>query len=232
MPHESPLRPPTSDDPRAEIAEAYDRWAGSYDDDPNRTRDLDARVLRASGLAVDGRDVLEIGCGTAKNTRWLAARARRVVGMDFSRGMLEVARARIASDNVELIEHDVQRPWPMEDAQFDFVIADLILEHIRNLTPVFSEARRVLRPGGALFLPELHPFRQLRGGQAHFTDASSGEMVFAPAYVHAISEYVNAGIEAGLVLLRIDECRDLEAADAIPRLLVMRFAKPGSARSP
>ena len=63
-------------DAGAEIARAYDRWARTYDTDANTTRDLDAEVLRRSSLAIDGRDVLELGCGTGKNTGWLAERAR------------------------------------------------------------------------------------------------------------------------------------------------------------
>ncbi|HSQ28976.1 MAG TPA: class I SAM-dependent methyltransferase [Gemmatimonadaceae bacterium] len=233
-----PLRPPASGDAGAEIARVYDRWASSYDGDDNRTRDLDARVLRESDLAVNGRDVLELGCGTAKNTVWLAERARRVVGLDFSRGMLDVARSRLTTGNVELLEHDVQTRWPAADGEFDLVVADLILEHVADVTAVFAEAARVLRPGGTMFMCELHPYRQWRGGQAHFTDEWSGETVFAPAYAHSIAEYVNAGIGVGLALRRLDEWSDGgrqartepegSAPRHIPRLVSIRFAKPVS----
>ena len=79
----------------ADVAAAYDRWAGQYDDAPNATRDLDAAVVRRTPLRVDGRDVLELGCGTGKNTAWLAARARQVLALDFSPGMLAAARRRL-----------------------------------------------------------------------------------------------------------------------------------------
>ena len=228
-----PAHLPKPADRRAEISLAYDQWAGRYDADENLTRDLDARVLRRTGLDVDGRDVLELGCGTAKNTMWLAERARHVVGMDFSPGMLGVARSRVASDNVEFLEHDVQSTWPIKDACFDFVIGNLVLEHVHELAPVFAEARRVLRPDGTLFVCELHPYRQLRGGQAHFT-GPSGETVYVSAYVHSASDYVNAGIGAGLALRRMDEWRDEPRADRadrdVPRLISLRLVKPGSGR--
>ena len=69
-----------------EIAEAYDRWAATYDADKNATRDLDAIVVRKAPLALEGREVLELGCGTGKNTSYLAEHAARVVAMDFSEG--------------------------------------------------------------------------------------------------------------------------------------------------
>ena len=181
-----------SPDHRADVAGAYDRWAASYDDAPNATRDLDAAVVRAAPLAVDGRDVLELGCGTGKNTAWLAERARRVVAMDFSAGMLDAARRRVRSDTVRFVQHDVTEAWPVAAATVDVVIGNLVLEHVRDVAPVFAEAARVLRAGGRLFACELHPFRQLRGGQAHFTDAATGETVHVPAFTHAVSDYVNA----------------------------------------
>jgi ubiquinone/menaquinone biosynthesis C-methylase UbiE len=58
----------------------------------------------------------------------------------------------------------------VDDASVDLVIGNLILEHVSNVAPIFAEAARVLRPGGVMYSCELHPYRQLRGGQAHFTD--------------------------------------------------------------
>ena len=61
------------------IARAYDQWAETYDTDPNRTRELAGQVLRKIDLPVSGLEVVEIGCGTGRNTEWLAtlATARR-----------------------------------------------------------------------------------------------------------------------------------------------------------
>jgi malonyl-CoA O-methyltransferase len=213
-------------DAGAEIARAYDRWARTYDTDANTTRDLDADVLRQSSLAIDDRDVLEVGCGTGKNTRWLAERARRVVAMDFSPGMLDVARGRVPSERVTLVQHDIRERWPVDDASVDLVIGNLILEHVANVAPIFAEAARVLRPGGVMYCCELHPYRQLRGGQAHFTDEWSGEVVFAPAFQHTIAEYVNAAIASGLSIQRLDEWTETGAASpAIPRLLSLQLRR-------
>ena len=55
-----------------DVAGSYDRWASTYDQDTNRTRDLDARVLREQGPRVRGRSVVELGCGTGKNSAWIA----------------------------------------------------------------------------------------------------------------------------------------------------------------
>lgn len=216
----------TPDGDPDEVANAYDSWAARYDDDANTTRDLDAEVVRGAGLPVADADVVELGCGTGKNTRWLAAQARTVAALDFSPGMLARARERVGTANVRFIEHDVRDVWPLEDGSADLVIGNLVLEHVQALAPVFAEACRVLRPGGTLFLCELHPERQRRGGQAHFT-SGTGETIRVPAHRHDVAEFVNGGIAAGLRLTALGEWLERGAPDAAPpRLLSMRFVRP------
>ena len=228
---DSGMRPPPDPDPRArpgsaDVSTAYDRWAATYDRDRNLTRDLDAQVVRRHGPAIEGRDVIELGCGTGKNTEWLAASARQVTALDFSAGMLAQARARVGGSHVRFVEHDVRQPWPVRDASVDVVIGNLVLEHVDALAPVFAEAARVLRSGGTVFLCELHPARQLRGGQAHFTEGATGETVHVPAFVHSVSEYLNGGIAAGLRVAHVGEyLEDGAAAGALPRLLALTFQR-------
>jgi len=102
-----------------------------------------------------------------------------------------------------------------------------VLEHIPDVTSVFLETVRVLRPGGTAFFCELHPYRQLRGSQARFADPESGETVYVPAYIHTVSEFVNAGIDAGLQLRVIGEHLEPAAeTGSPPRLLSLRFEAP------
>ena len=215
-----------SSNAESDVAQAYDRWSRRYDDDHNATRDLDARVVRQSPLHVAGTRILELGCGTGKNSEWLAAQASSLVALDFSPGMLDVARRRVRSERVRFVEHDITRPWPVEPSSIDLVVGNLVLEHVRDLGPIFAEAVRVLRTGGELFLCELHPYRQLRGGQAHFEDAETNETVPVTAYRHSVSEYVNGGIAAGFRLRELGEhVEESAAAGVAPRLLSVLFER-------
>lgn len=213
--------------PRDSIAQAYDRWSATYDADKNTTRDLDATVLRRTPIALDGRDVLELGCGTGKNTAYLASKARKVFALDFSEGMIARAHERLTTSNVRFIRHDVRDLWPVDAASVDVVVGNLILEHVHDLAPVYFEATRVLRPGGQLFICELHPYRQLLGSQAQFVDPNSGETIRVTAHVHTVAEYVNGGVEAGFVLRALGEWTEENApADAPPRLISFLFELP------
>ena len=206
--------------------EAYRDWAAIYDSDENRTRDLDALVLRAAPLALDGAHVIEIGAGTGKNTVWLAGRAARVTALDLSCEMLDRARARGLGDHVAFHEQDIARPWPVADGAADFVIGNLVLEHVPELAPVLDEAARVLRPGGTLYLSELHPYRQLRGSQARFDQGGTERRV--EAYVRSVSDFVGAALAAGFTLAGMTEAIEegrTPSAQTPPRLLVLRFTR-------
>ncbi len=208
------------------IAAAYDRWAATYDTDPNRTRELAGAVLRQVDIPIAERDIVEIGCGTGRNTEWLATQAASITALDFSEEMLRRAATRIQDPKVRFVQHDVRANWPLADDAADVVIAMLILEHVEQLQPVFAEAVRLLRPNGELFICELHPMRQLMGGQAQFSNTQTGERELVPAFLHNVSDFVNDGLAAGFEVRRLDEWRDPDTpADSIPRLLSLIFKK-------
>lgn len=213
--------------PADKIASAYNEWSRTYETVANPTRDLAASALRLQALDLPNREVLEIGCGTGLNTRYLAEHARRVIALDFSTGMLEQARRNVRAANVRFVQQDIQLNWNVDDHSIDLIICTLVLEHIENLRHIFSQAARVLRAGGEFLIYELHPFRQLQGGQAQFKNDDAGEIVLIPAYLHSISEFVNTSIECGFKLLRLDELRDAttdEDKTGFPRLLSVRVA--------
>jgi malonyl-CoA O-methyltransferase len=209
-----------------DVADAYDRWSRQYDDDQNATRDLDAFVLRQVPLQLAGARVLEVGCGTGKNSAWLVSQARELIALDFSPGMLDVARRRVRSSTARFVEHDITRPWPVESESVDVVVGNLVLEHVRELAPVFAEAARVLCSGGQSFFCELHPYRQLRGGQAHFIDGRTEETIHIAAYRHTVSEYVTDALAAGFALRALGEWLEPDAEPAAPpRLLSLMLER-------
>src|SRR5262245_3736040 len=213
----------------SEVAAAYDRWAASYDADLNKTRDMAASVLRQADLGLAGRSVIEIGCGTGLNTEWLAEQTGSIVAFDFSAGMLRQARARVGSSRVRFVYHDIRDSWPVATNSADVVIAMLVLEHVEHLLPAFAEAFRALRPGGDLFVCELHPSRQLRGRQAEFVNPATGRLEQVAAFVHGVPAYVDAGFASGFSMLRMDEWRDPGAQQTEPpRLLSALFRVQGA----
>lgn len=198
------------------VRDAYAAWAASYDSDVNATRDMDARALIAANLPLSGARVIEAGCGTGKNTAYLAAHAASVLALDFSPAMLEVARAKVTSAHVRFAEHDITQVWPAQGGWADLVVSNLVLEHVADIAPVFAQIARVLAPGGTAYLAELHPWRQLAGSQARFESEAGTQLV--EAFAHSMADYINGALAAGLSIVRLDEHGD---ADGRPRLLAL-----------
>jgi malonyl-CoA O-methyltransferase len=206
-----------------DVQRAYTDWSPTYDRDRNLTRDLDETVAKEELGNLRCDSILEIGCGTGKNTTLLAQIGRHVAAIDFSPGMIEQARAKLSVDNVTFALADITHAWPFRDQSFDLIVCDLVLEHISDLAFVWAEAVRVLRTGGRFFVSELHPFRQYQGTQARFERNEKTTLI--PAFVHHISDFIDAAAANGLTLLRMKESSHPEDQNKSPRLVSFMFQK-------
>jgi len=205
------------------IQDAYTDWSDTYDLDRNLTRDLDETVTREALANLSCHFVLEIGCGTGKNTALLAQIGGRVRALDFSAGMIEKARAKLSPDNVDFELADITQPWPCEDHSVDLVVCNLVLEHVRDLSFIFTEGAWVLIKGGRFFISELHPFRQYQGTQANFQRKQETTQI--PAFVHHLSDFIDAAAANGLALLSVNEWWHPEDQNKPPRLVSFMFEK-------
>ncbi len=180
------------------IQHAYTTWSASYDQDKNRTRDLDAQVTRNALAHLHVRSILEMGCGTGKNTALLAQIGETVHALDFSEGMIAKAREKIHADHVTFSLADLTQPWPCDDTWAELVVCNLVLEHIENLSFIFAEAARILSSGGQFFISELHPFRQDEGTKANFQQGQT--ITEIQAYLHHVSDFIHAATQNGFTL--------------------------------
>jgi ubiquinone/menaquinone biosynthesis C-methylase UbiE len=206
-----------------DVQNAYNQWSESYDSDENLTRDLDQSVTRELLAGSRFDSILEIGCGTGKNTAFLAQVGIDVRAFDFSPGMLAKAREKVRADNVQFSLADLTGRWPAGDGAFDLIVCNLVLEHIQDLSHIFSEAARTLQPGGQFLVNELHPFRQYQGTVARFE--REAETVEVAAFVHHISDFINAGLESGLKLLTFNEYWHAKDEGKLPRIVSFVFGK-------
>jgi SAM-dependent methyltransferase len=122
------------------------------------TRELttDLSVLERL-LEPDGRDVVDIGCGGGVLARDLAARGARVTGIEVSEQQLASAIACDGSGVRYLVGRAQQ--LPLDDGSVDVAVFMRSLHHVPpgDLTLALREARRVLRPGGAVYVAEPLP---------------------------------------------------------------------------
>jgi len=205
------------------IQDAYTRWSTTYDSDRNLTRDLDQLAMERSFADCTYRNVLELGCGTGKNTALLARISRNILAVDFSPGMLRQAKAKIDSGNVLFVVADLTKPWPCKAESCELIVCNLVLEHVENLVPIFAQASRLLTGGGLFFVSVLHPLRQYQGKQAIF-QGDEGTVAIG-AFVHHLSDFINAAEQNGFSFGTLKEWWHEEDQNNIPRLVSFMFKK-------
>ncbi len=205
------------------VQEAYDTWSKTYDTVVNRTRDLEGAALRQMTGSLSIEHCLEIGCGTGKNTVWLAEKAESVTAVDLSAEMLAQAKAKVDASNVVFKQADITQPWDFAPAErYDWVGFSLVLEHIEALEPVFYKTASVLKPGGYVYVGELHPFKQYNGSKARFEQADGTEHVVV-CFNHNITDFFKAAQKAGLKLVTLHEFFDTADQNEVPRILGLLF---------
>lgn len=168
---------------RARAASAAFR-EGGMDWDEMRALGLPAGDIEAAIVAlVPGpvRTLLDIGTGTGRLLELLGDRVERALGVDASRDMLALARARIAERGIAhrcaVRQADMYR-LPFPDGAFDVVMLQMVLHYAEDPAAAIQEAARVLHPEGVLIVGDLvlHDRADLMERHAHrwpgFDDAA------------------------------------------------------------
>jgi len=102
-------------------------------------------------IELKGLNILDLGCGTGRNSNYLAKKGAKVTGLEISGTALKIARDRAnkAGLVVNYVEHNIGSNYPFEDGSFDLVIditsSNSLNEEERNI--YLSEVARVLRTG-------------------------------------------------------------------------------------
>jgi cytosine/adenosine deaminase-related metal-dependent hydrolase/SAM-dependent methyltransferase len=182
--------------------DVYQLASRSYDTEPNAVLALERRFLEPLLPVMTGLDVVDLGCGTG---RWLAAlrsrSPRKLLGVDLSRGMLQVAKCKIARFANLVLADCATLPFPR--ASTDLILGSFLASYLPDVTIFAEQIRRILRPGGTVFLTDLHPTTAAKfGWRRGFRVA--GTFLDVPTYAHSIQEilciFQKLGLEADAVV--------------------------------
>ncbi len=205
------------------IEKSYNSWANQYDTNENKTRDLDKISTIETLSKYEFENVLELGSGTGKNTEWLLKKAKRIIGLDFSQEMLNLAKDKVTDERVNFLKVDLTKNWEIDNHFADLITCNLTLEHIKDLNHIFHQANQKLKKNGLFFICELHPFKQYSGSKAKFeTETGTTEL---EVFTHHISDYIDNAINNKFELIELNELFDENSKNEIPRLISFLFKK-------
>jgi SAM-dependent methyltransferase len=199
-------------------ADAYQAEHGSFLGDarfiwcPEGLDEADAQLLGP----VDGRRVLEVGCGAAQCARWLVGQGAEVVATDLSAGQLRWSRVLDERHGVAvpavLADAEV---LPFADASFDLACSAYgAVPFVARPEQVMAEVARVLRPGGRWVFSVTHPIRWAFPDDPSERGLTvSGSYFDRAAYVEQDDDGVAAYVEHHRTLG--DRVRDVVAAGLV-----------------
>ena len=119
-------------------------------------------VLNAAQISPDDT-VLDVGAGTGFLTQGAAMIARKVIALDFSRGMSDESIAKLGRGKVEFRIGNVEH-MQLPDSSVNVVIGNMVLHHYPHPDMAIAEMARVLKPGGRIAISDLqeHNYESLR----------------------------------------------------------------------
>lgn len=134
---------------------AYDQWSDMYDADPNPHTAVEEEDVVDMVAAAPGEHILDAACGTGRYCRLFLRSGADVVGVDFSEGMLCVARQKMPTVAFHCVDLTGILPFP--EASFDKVNCAQALKHLPDLTIPLTEFARVVKPSGTITFSVTHP---------------------------------------------------------------------------
>jgi ubiquinone/menaquinone biosynthesis C-methylase UbiE len=183
-------------------------------DDPARTF-----IRRSLPSDLEGRKLLDLGCGGGFDLQYFEERGATVYGIDESEEMIKHAQQLVKTPQL-LTVHDMAQPLPIGNDQLDIVIARFSLHYLSNLHSLYTEVYRVLREEGQFIFVVEHPLVDLFRSKSK--EYGKQEMITIKLYngavpltfpTHTLTDYISP---AFCLRFRIKELFEYTGTDAEP----------------
>ncbi len=187
---------------------------------------------------VNGKHVLDAGCGPGFYAEWLVKHGAQVVACDVNRKMVRLAKKRLGRQAL-VLEANLEAPLDFAaDSSFEVIVAPLVMDYIEDWPAAFREFYRVLKMSGVLVFSMEHPFGKyydhreasnyFNTERVTYTWRDFGKPVVVPSYRRPISAVIDPLIAAGFRLERILEPRPTpEFKVSEPEEYEARMRSPG-----
>ena len=188
--------------PVVPVKEGYTEWANTYEQTVYDEMDLKllSGISQIPWMGVD--KAVDLACGTGRIGVWLKQQGvKHIDGVDITPEMLSRAKEKKVYDSMLIA--DILHT-PLASASYDLCIQVLADEHLPDISPLYSEASRLLKKDGKFIIVGYHPYFLMNGLITHF-HKENGDPLAIESYVHLFSDHVKAARQSNLTLVEMDE---------------------------
>lgn len=191
--------------------------------------------FRFLDLDLQGKKVLDLGCGDGYDLSRLKQKGALISGIDSSKEMVKLAQAKNPGAEIQTGTFDA---LPFADNSFDLVISKWVFQNSETIDPIYQEVVRVLKPGGNFIYLTSHPIRQFLEKKQHPKDYFKKESVVSVFFEgkvtevapsHSLNEYFTPFFFSNFTLRAFEEGYDSGAekvdGDVFPSFFVIRAMK-------
>ncbi|GEA60796.1 class I SAM-dependent methyltransferase [Vibrio comitans] len=194
----------------------YTKFADEYAD-VVQNNIYNALLERPSILAMmdvqSGQKVLDLGCGSGEHAKDIQSKGGIVTCIDLSEEMVELAKVNAMPFHA--YAQDLGEGLPSEkEGMYDWVIAPLVIHYLEDLTTLFKEVKRVLKPGGQFLFSTHHPINDFEvspSGNYFATERITeewdtiGEPVEVSYYRRSLQDLFGSIFSANLLVSAVSE---------------------------
>lgn len=226
-------------DMEEKIRDTWDEMAGGYSrfisDEFSYVKMVEMPAVMELLGDVNGKLVLDLGCGSGEYALAFARKGASVTGLDISGKCLELVREKAAKENadIELVQGSISSPGLLEGRQFDLVFSSTTMHYVEDIAGVFVHVDKLLKKEGVFLLSVVHPFytatyplsdyknvdKYATFGLRYFSHnvrkyvppwAKYSTVDHCISYHHTVEEYFNALTGAGFTIESLVEPKPLQ----------------------
>ena len=209
----------------------FESFRKSRADEVNFNDCIETPILFSMLPPLQGKTILDIGCGMGQHARQYADRgAKSVLGIDLSEKMLAFARSHSSADNITYLRMAMEDIDAI-DQQFDLVTSSLVFDYAEDFAGLMRKINKRMKKDAAFVFSMSHPIvTAWDGAYDRYTRTETGERLYAnlrnycveglrkvdwvvngyECYHRTVSTLINALIGAGF---QIQECQEARISD-------------------